>query len=368
MRFILTVFLVSLTGAWGIAAAQVSAKWDQLIEDGAALEDDSKYKQAEKLFAEACDVSLAEALGAERLTRACLMLSRTYAVQGRWGRAAEAAKTLVHAQRQLANASKPDQTRALIVAAEAEMANANYGDATKSVEEAIGLAQALDQEAAAATFVDISTFYMPSGNKGFGKNLMDSAIEALERQPRKDTTGYLRAATKVGRGLGAYDRWADAAKLVMPLVEAAERRYDVEPEYDELWRAYSSAASVAIAAFKGLGDEREADRISELEEGWPDQFDEGSDEYTKPTLARKVDPHYSEGARRNQVSGLVVLSIVVGADGRAHDVQIEQSLPYGLSWEAVRAVRQWRFKPARLGDEAISINATVEVNFRFMQR
>lgn len=350
--------------ASGISYSQVPAEWDQWVEDGLSAEDDSKYKDAEKLFGQACDVSLAQMLGSERLTRACLMLSRTYAVQGKWSKAADAARALVQAQAQFADSRPEDRAEALIRAAEADMADGDYDAATASIRQAADLTRELDLEAAAAAFVDISTFYMPAGPKGFGGDVLDAALRALMAQPNKDTAIYVATAAKVGRGLGAFERWEDATKLLLPLVEAAEKRFDVKPAYDELWGAYQSAASVVIAGLKALGDDRQADRVRELREGWPSKLNPRSGEALPPRLAHKVEPQYTAGARSNRIQGLVLLSIVVGADGRAHDIEVLKSLPYGLPWEAVRAIRKWRFKPGTLNGEAVSVRAQIEVHFR----
>jgi TonB family protein len=365
MRIFCTTVLISLIAS-GISFGQVPENWNQWVEDGLAAEDDSKYKDAEKLFGQACDVSLAPALGSERLTRACLMLSRTYAVQGKWRQAADAAGILIAAQQRFENATAEDKTRALIGAAEADMARGDYDGATESIRKAAELTRELDIEAAASAFVDLSTFYMPAGNKGFGPDLLDAAVKALSAKSDKADVRYLNTAARVGRGLCAYGRWDDAASFLRPLVLAGEQRLDIKPEHDDLWDAYRSVANAAIAAFKSMGDDREADRLKELSDGWPREVDVRSTEYSAPRLTHKVEPQYTQGARANHASGMAILSLVVGADGRAHDVQIEQALPYGLSWEAVRAIRQWRFRPAALGGEAIPIRAQIEVTFRYL--
>lgn len=364
MRVLFSAALVFLIAS-GMSFGQAPADWDKWVADGLAAEDDSKYKDAEKLFVQACDISLAEVLGSERLTRACLMLSRTYAVQGKWRQAADAAKSLVAAQERFANAPVEDKTRALIEAAEADMARGEYEGATESIRKAAALTRELDIEAAASAFVDLSTFYMPAGSKGFGPDLLDAAVQALSSRSNTENIVYLRTAAKVGRGLGAYGRWKDAAAFLHPMVEAGERRLDITREHDELWDAYQSVAGAAITAFKSTGDEREANRLGELSKGWPRKVDVRSSEFAYPRLTRKVEPQFTQGARANRAGGLAILSVVVGADGRAHDVQVEQSLPYGLSWEAVRAIRQWRFKPATLNGEAIPLRAQIEVTFRF---
>jgi len=59
------------------------------------------------------------------------------------------------------------------------------------------------------------------------------------------------------------------------------------------------------------------------------------------------DPRYSEEARKTKLQGLVLLSVLVGADGRAKEVRVIRGLGMGLDENAGEAVRNWRFLPAK---------------------
>ena len=55
----------------------------------------------------------------------------------------------------------------------------------------------------------------------------------------------------------------------------------------------------------------------------------------------------------------------VNAAGRVDSVRIQQSSGYGILDEAaVRAVRRWRFNPARRGENPISSHVTVPIGFK----
>ena len=58
------------------------------------------------------------------------------------------------------------------------------------------------------------------------------------------------------------------------------------------------------------------------------------------------DPSYSDQARSAKVSGIVVLHLVVTAEGHTANIQVQRSLGYGLDEEAVKTVEKWRFRPA----------------------
>ena len=87
---------------------------------------------------------------------------------------------------------------------------------------------------------------------------------------------------------------------------------------------------------------------------------------SQPTILFKVDPEYSEEARKAKYSGTVTLAVVVDADGHARDIHVVKSLGMGLDEKAVEAVQKWKFKPGMKGSQAVSVRATIEVNFRLL--
>ena len=85
-----------------------------------------------------------------------------------------------------------------------------------------------------------------------------------------------------------------------------------------------------------------------------------------PVLAQKQEPEYSEDALATKFQGTVMLSIVVGTDGLAHDIKLLKSLGFGLDEKAAEAVSQWQFKPGTSGGVPVPVSATIEVNFRLL--
>jgi len=85
-----------------------------------------------------------------------------------------------------------------------------------------------------------------------------------------------------------------------------------------------------------------------------------------PVLLYKLEPSYSFEARAAKVQGTVVLSVVVGTDGKAADVQLRKSVGYGLDEQAVNAITQWKFKPGMRDGMAVPVQASIEVNFRLL--
>jgi TonB family protein len=82
-----------------------------------------------------------------------------------------------------------------------------------------------------------------------------------------------------------------------------------------------------------------------------------------PRLLREVKADYTDEARRRNVTGDVVLEIVVRRDGSVGDVRVLQGLGSGLDQRAVEAVRQWRFSPAARKGVAVDVIVEVAVEF-----
>jgi TonB family protein len=85
-----------------------------------------------------------------------------------------------------------------------------------------------------------------------------------------------------------------------------------------------------------------------------------------PEVAFKVDPEYSEEARKAKYQGTVVIRLTVNSDGTSSDIEVITPLGMGLDEKAVEAVRRWRFRPARRGMAPVATSAQIEVTFRLL--
>lgn len=75
------------------------------------------------------------------------------------------------------------------------------------------------------------------------------------------------------------------------------------------------------------------------------------------------EPEFSEEARKNKWQGNVLLRVIVGSDGKPHEVAVLHSLGMGLDEKAVEAVRTWRFEPGTKDGSPVPVEINVEVNF-----
>lgn len=85
-----------------------------------------------------------------------------------------------------------------------------------------------------------------------------------------------------------------------------------------------------------------------------------------PELLFKVEPEFSEEARRAKHNGTVLLFVDVDPSGRPVNIRIAKALGLGLDEKAIEAVSRWRFRPGRKNGKAVTVAASVEVNFHLL--
>src|SRR5437763_7713825 len=83
----------------------------------------------------------------------------------------------------------------------------------------------------------------------------------------------------------------------------------------------------------------------------------------KARILSRPEPQYTEEARKNQVSGTVVLRAVFSSSGQVTNIRAVSSLPYGLTERAIAAAREIRFSPAMKDGRAVSQYIQIEYNF-----
>jgi TonB family protein len=100
----------------------------------------------------------------------------------------------------------------------------------------------------------------------------------------------------------------------------------------------------------------------------PTRSDLGADLRRKaipPAVLYKVDPSYSEEARKARLEGTVALSLIVDSTGHAR-IRVVRGLGLGLDEKAVEAVNEWQFRPGVKDGQQVAITATIDVNFRLL--
>jgi TonB family protein len=85
-----------------------------------------------------------------------------------------------------------------------------------------------------------------------------------------------------------------------------------------------------------------------------------------PSILYKVEPEYSEEARKAKFQGTVLLFVVVDEKGMPRDIKILRPLGLGLDQKAVEAVEKWKFSPGKKDGKPVAVQAQIEVNFRLL--
>jgi TonB family protein len=99
----------------------------------------------------------------------------------------------------------------------------------------------------------------------------------------------------------------------------------------------------------------------------------GGGDYDRPFNVKEVtrravivlrpEPLYTDEARKNQITGTVVLRLVLNANGTVTNVVALSHLPDGLTEKAIEAARRIQFTPAEREGRKVSQYATINYNF-----
>jgi protein TonB len=85
---------------------------------------------------------------------------------------------------------------------------------------------------------------------------------------------------------------------------------------------------------------------------------------SSPEVIFKVEPEFSEEARKAKFMGVVTVNLIVDTKGLPQNVHISRGVGMGLDEKALEAVRQYRFKPAMENGKPVPVQVNVEVNFQ----
>lgn len=85
---------------------------------------------------------------------------------------------------------------------------------------------------------------------------------------------------------------------------------------------------------------------------------------TPPRVISRVEPPYTEEARREHCQGTATLEAIIRKDGTVEVVRVVRSAGCpGLDESATDAVKQWRFSPAMKDGMPVDMRLNIEVNF-----
>jgi TonB family protein len=83
----------------------------------------------------------------------------------------------------------------------------------------------------------------------------------------------------------------------------------------------------------------------------------------RPVALNAPQPQYTKEARDNKVQGIVIMRVLVGADGTVKQTRIMRGLPDGLDEKAIQAAYQLRFRPAMKGGQPVAFWQSIQIEF-----
>jgi TonB family protein len=85
-----------------------------------------------------------------------------------------------------------------------------------------------------------------------------------------------------------------------------------------------------------------------------------------PKLIRYTEAQYTLQARKESVSGICLVSLIVDTNGMPQKIRVVRPIGYGLDENAIEAVSHYRFQPALADGFPVAVPIQVQVNFKLL--
>lgn len=141
---------------------------------------------------------------------------------------------------------------------------------------------------------------------------------------------------------------------------------------DALWywhsmiTLYPALATSDVSMFGEAGAFLDANRKPRKPEPFPRNSGTPlTPRFTVPVLEKRVEPKFPRGARSSGAEGTLVVSVLITREGTITAPVVLEPLPAPtLSYAALEALRQWRYKPATRDGEPIEVRFDLSVTFK----
>ena len=85
---------------------------------------------------------------------------------------------------------------------------------------------------------------------------------------------------------------------------------------------------------------------------------------TPPVKEHAPPPKYTQPARFARIQGSVIVQAIIDSSGKPVCFHVLKALPQGLTEAAIETISRWRFVPAKLGGQPVSVFYNLSVNFK----
>ena len=113
-----------------------------------------------------------------------------------------------------------------------------------------------------------------------------------------------------------------------------------------------------------LGQAGSTETASQIKQAAPDySTSKKSPTFKQVRILSKPDPRYTEEARRNHVTGTVLLHLMCAETGEITQIRVIKGLPHGLTERSIAAAREVVFEPAELNGKKIAYPVAIVYTF-----
>jgi TonB family protein len=151
-------------------------------------------------------------------------------------------------------------------------------------------------------------------------------------------------------------------KAIEKMAEESDQTYPEVAEFIRLEGKPSMGYGTGTGAGVGPGDPNSTvyNKPQDSQNNIPSSVD------SRPVLLNSVRPQYTDEARKNKVTGIVVVRALVDETGVVKQVRVVRGLPDGLTEMAIEAVRKSKFRPAMKDGKPVAqyIALNIEFNLR----
>jgi len=148
--------------------------------------------------------------------------------------------------------------------------------------------------------------------------------------------------------------WQEILAVEHPTTAVAVTSPSPTPEPQPSPQTAPPPAETSPSASDGKS-EKESSSNSAADDECPSPIYRRSGVTQMASMKEQLQVPYTADAIQNKVEGKIVLQFFVCSDGRVSDVRSEESLPFGLTEQAIEALKKLRFQPALLGTQPVSV-------------
>jgi protein TonB len=85
--------------------------------------------------------------------------------------------------------------------------------------------------------------------------------------------------------------------------------------------------------------------------------------FEPPVPVRTVAPDFPNDLRNKGISGIVMVNVLIDAQGNPQDLKVTKSSNSAFEEPAVEALRKWKFKPAERDGANVALRVVIPIRF-----